>query len=257
MKISSGINFLKRLVFPGLKDRICFIHIPKCGGTSMRNALFNVYKPWNFQGRALTIHLQEMATREAERLAGPHSRYIRTDLLNYHLSMKEPKSIFGHYRLGRKTFENYKNDWNFITLIRNPVDRWYSHYFFNKNTDSIFNIDMELNEFVETQEALYMGSTYIDVITGETSLEKQRSQKYIEETISLLREFTIVGRLENLHKFCKDFKTKFSKDLHIPHLNITQSEKRKGWDNIPDAIHKKVVEICRPNIEIYRSINGK
>jgi hypothetical protein len=228
--------------------------MPKCGGTSIRKALFNVYKPWSLEGVAITLKLNEMATREAEHLAGPHSRYIRTDLLNYHLSMKNLKCIIGHYRFSRETFERFKNDWHFITILRNPVERWYSHYFYARNIDSIYNIDMELNEFVETEKALYMGSSFIGVVTGETSLDKQRSQEYIEEAISILSKFTIVGFLENLNQFCKDFKTKFNKNLNIPHLNVTPSEKRKGWHNIPDVIHEKVLEICRPNIEIYKNI---
>lgn len=240
-KISRGINFLKRLVFPGLKERVCFIHIPKCGGTSIRRAFSSMYKPWSLRNGTLIIP-NERAMREAEQLAGSRRGFIRTDLLNYHLALPGPNCLFGHYRFSRETIDKYKNEWDFITIFRNPVDRWYSHYFYNKNTDSIFNIDMELDEFVETVHARSMGSEYVSVITGERDLKKLRSQEYIEETISILRNFSIVGSLENLDKFRGDFKEKFGKSLHIRHLNVTQKKQKRGWEHIPD-------------IEVYKSIN--
>jgi hypothetical protein len=256
-KISDGINLLKRLGFPGLKERICFIHIPKCGGQSIRRAITGLYKPWSLRTGALIIRPNEMAMREAEQMAGPRRGFIRTDLLNYHLALPGPNCLVGHYRLSRETIEKYKNEWDFITVIRNPVDRWYSHYFYNKNTDSIFNIDMELDEFVETERALSLGSEYVSVITGERDLNKLRSQEYIEETIRILRNFSVVGSLENLEKFCNDFMKKFGKSLNISHLNITPKEKKRGWEHIPDVIHKKVIQICQPDIEVYKSFNWK
>jgi hypothetical protein len=215
-----------------------------------------VYKPWSLRKGVLIIP-NEWAMREAEQLAGSRRGFIRTDLLNYHLALPGPNCLLGHYRFSRETIDKYKNEWDFITIFRNPVDRWYSHYFYNKNTDSIFNIGMELDEFVETVHALSMGSEYVSVITGERDLKKLRSQEYIEETIRILKNFSIVGSLENLDKFRDDFKKKFGKRLHIRHLNITQKKKKRGWEHIPDIIHKKVIQICQPDIEVYKSINWK
>jgi hypothetical protein len=195
-----------------------------------------------------------MAMREAEQLAGPRRYFVRTDLLNYHLALPAPKCVMGHYRFSRETFERYKDEWNFITVIRDPIDRWYSQYFYNKNTDSIFNIDTELDEFVETDRARSLGVVYVNVVTGETQLEKCRSQECIKEAVDILRKFAVVGSLENLDKFCDDFKKYFGASLSIPHLNFTPKKKREGWKHIPDAIHQKVLELCRPDIEVYRSI---
>ena len=250
-------NLVKRLVLPEVKERICFIHIPKCGGTSIRRAISSVYKPWPFRRATHVISAAEMAMREAEQLAGPRRNFVRTDLLNYHLALPAPRCVMGHYRFSRETIERYKDEWNFITLIRNPVDRWYSHYFYNKNTDSIFNIDKELDEFVETDHALFLGSVYVSVVTGETQRKLIRSQEYIEEAVNILRKFAVVGSLENLDKFCDDFKKHFGASLSIPHLNVTSKKKREGWGHIPDAIHQKVLELCRPDIEVYRSIIEK
>ena len=72
-----------------------------------------------------------------------------------------------------------------------------------------------------------------------------------------MRNFSIVGSLENLDKFRGDFKKKFGKRVHIRHLNITQKKQKREWEHIPDVIHKKVIQICQPDIEVYKSINWK
>ena len=115
-------NYLKRLVSQEVKERICFIHIPKCGGTSIRRAISSVYKPWPLGRATDVISPREMAMREAEQLAGPRRGFVRTDLLNYHLALPAPRCLMGHYRFSRETMERYKDEWDFITIIRNPVD---------------------------------------------------------------------------------------------------------------------------------------
>ena len=246
-------NLVKRLVLPEVKKRICFIHIPKCGGTSIRRAISSIYKPWPLGRATDIISAREMAIREAEQLAGPRRNFVRTDLLNYHLALPAPRCVMGHYRFSRETIERYKDEWAFITIIRHPVDRWYSHYFYNKNSNSIFNIAMELDEFVETNLARYLGSVYVSVVTGEPDYERLS----VQEAVDILRMFSIVGCLENLDKFCDDFKKHFGASLSIPHVNVTPKKQREGWERIPDAIHQKVVEVCQPDIEVYRSIIEK
>lgn len=105
--IGSWGSWLSRWVSPEIEKRICFIHIPKCGGKSIQRAIANTYKPWPFKSGAHVILAREMAMREAEQLAGQRRGFVRTDLLHYHLALRKARCIMGHYIVNKETVTRY------------------------------------------------------------------------------------------------------------------------------------------------------
>jgi len=93
-----------------LEKQVAFLHINRSGGTSLRNLLTDVVRPRS----TLFIHADEAAYVDDQTLAG-------SDLL------------VGHFGFG--LFERLRHPCWKITMLREPVDRVISNYFYMKHGD--------------------------------------------------------------------------------------------------------------------------
>ena len=112
---------------PRIKKNIFFLHQPKCGGTSINNAIRSCYR------NSQIMHLNNDACIRAADLLGRDLDDYRRDLLLYHLMHKKIRYLSGHFAYSKKAYDACGDQWHFVTVLRHPVERWFSHYFFNKH----------------------------------------------------------------------------------------------------------------------------
>ncbi len=113
--------------------RLFFMHIPKTGGTSVKNMLRKNRKSW-YDG-----HVDAKKTRNMIRSVSGHEIgrenffeelfKLRQELAASHLSSQKP-IISGHIPLNREILAKF-SDYSFFTVIKNPVKRWISNYRFS------------------------------------------------------------------------------------------------------------------------------
>ncbi|MGB3511098.1 MAG: hypothetical protein WBA93_18060 [Microcoleaceae cyanobacterium] len=234
------------------------MHIPKCGGTAIDIAIRNSYGLYeNLRGRALFTE-NHSALLKASSIDNETVENYRKKLQLYYLSNGDCKYISGHFRYSEKAMQEFGKYWNFITILRHPVFHWFSVYFFNRyKTSPHFKINQDLESFIESENAARMGSSYIWRLTDHISWSEAACDTAINQAIENLDKFSLVGVLERMNIFKKDYENLFGAKLIVQMYNKNPLSKSQQKEQITDEIKSRVEEICQPNMKMYESVMQK
>ncbi len=172
-------------------ELLLFLHIPKTAGTTVLTFLERQYKPGevfrlNWQGPA---HCQlEALTRQHRVLAG-------------HIS-------FGlHRKLGRPC--------RYITLLRNPIDRIVSFYYFALSYPDMYIHEtasrMSLAEFAQSNVSAELDNHQVRLLCnkGDAPIGSITASDLRQAKQNLQRHFDVVGVQDNVSGFLNALSTKF------------------------------------------------
>lgn len=235
-----------------IKTKVFFLHFPKCGGTSINRAIensFGYFEKRNF------FHLSPHASAKASKVAEDELMDYREKILLYYMSNSGYRYISGHFQYSQKAFEEFGKEWYFVTILRDPVSKWFSHYFFNKyKEDSHFKIEDNIEDFLESERATALGCDYVSKLVGETGEIDYTSENAIKAAINNLHKFKLVGVIEDTDSFAKKYHDLFGAKLLIKRKNTNPRSKAKQQEEITDRVKNKVKEICKPNLRVYESV---
>lgn len=246
-------NLLSKSSTLNIDQKIFFLHVPKCGGSSIRNAIENSF---NFSSRTKNnnFHLEDTAAvSAANTLEKPIIEYKR-DFLNYCMAHKSYRYISGHFAYSEKAMQAYGDQWKHVTLLRDPVAKWFSQYFYNRHKQKDhYKLDCSLEDFLKTDGAVRLGRNYSYLLVDGISSEAAATDDAIDQAIKNLEKFSLVGVLEELDWFCEDFQAIFGAKLEIRKYNKSPLSKNKRSQQITDDIRAQVEEICQPNMRVYNA----
>ena len=173
---------------------LAFVHVPKCGGTSVREMIYGVAVSCRFinfvhEGREKWKQLSEMRRVNTKVYGGVN-----------HLS---------YYELDQTWPGTHMDTAAFFTQLRNPWERLNSHYHYAKLMGSLHKLGEEtantpFEEWSKTMYDGYMLSFFVDHNFTEVGGHELRrccfDQKDLENAKALLRTKFIVGLVEEPQK---------------------------------------------------------
>lgn len=206
------------------KTKFFFDHLPKTAGTSLDAAFIELFPSY----------------RRANQTSNSHNLVIRQPNTDY---------IGGHFYFYPQ--ENLSSAHFYCTVLRNPVDRFVSQYFFSRQVgedllqrgsmQDLHSTDpqvlsatkLDLLEYVNQEGPLQ--NTFSNVqachFAGRivSNPETLSEQDLIDAAIASLEGYDLIGSFENLQGFVDAISSNFAKpSVTLRHLNVTRgmSERR-------------------------------
>jgi hypothetical protein len=238
-----GLELTRRPSRDADDQRIFFLHLPKCGGMSVNRAMSRA-----FGAQRLAV-LNPTASWRAAEIRGKDPMDYRTSLLFYYMSMKDVNVITGHFSWCDDAYEHFSKDWTYVTILRDPVRRWFSHYFYDRHkSGGYFSTEKNLSTFLHSERAREMGTIYARRLSGSQVTNMNQA---VELAKVNLEKFEILGFLEDMDVFADQFSNYFGIKLSIPRKNTSPAkDKKEGARKNEEYVHK-VRGLCKHDIEIY------
>ncbi|WP_444907833.1 sulfotransferase family 2 domain-containing protein [Microbulbifer sp. SSSA008] len=242
-------KFPVRLVPP---PKIFFCHIPKCAGSSLHSAISSQYYEPNKLG---SFNIKRAVSKRAADVLEMPMMSVRETVMVHNLSINSNYYGHGHSFCRPNVVKNFSNEWNFITVLRNPIDRWISLYTYNTYKKSQWDKNsLPLDKYIESQIGVMTGQVFIRYFSD---FSDSNPSEHIEQALKNLQQISIVGTTNHLDKLTQQISKDFDIKLDIPKINKSPNTKLSQEIKTDAKAIKKIEKICQYDMEIYKRFTDK
>jgi len=238
------------------KPGIIFVHIPKTGGTSISHAIRKHYRysKFNIKSEITSLAAQKRFGINVTDPAYEETVHqLRLSLIFYE-AQKGTRYITGHFWANENFTSLQSLGYRIITCLRDPVDRWFSHYLYGRYKEGSYGrIELDIRDFLKSETAVTLGTTYVKYIGGIRQDRDYTSRSAVDRAIANLSMFDIIGFLDDLDDFRTQIRENTTLNLRNEHRRKSPADptiKRKIQDN--EEYRNAVRKICEPDMEVYQ-----
>lgn len=224
-----------------MNDRLLmFVHIPKAAGMTLHRIIIRQYP----KGSVFFLDGQRVAEDTQRYLTlseGERGRY---------------RSVVGHLPYGLHEF--VPKPFDYITLLRDPVDRLISHYYYAKSTpgNRLYDWIKAENADVEryVQEKI-PGNGQSRMLCGFTRSSPRRHEQPETDLLGIAKtnlkeHFIAFGLAERFDETMLVFQKKLGwNDVRYVTVNVTQA--RPDKEDVPEAARKAIERHSALDMELY------
>jgi hypothetical protein len=232
--------------------RICVCHVPKCAGSALVDAIKGHY---SFVDRTLfpDFHMNLEASGVASEATAVPITQVREEVLAYTLAVGRHKYAGGHVPCRPQLVDTFCDRWSFITVLRDPVERWISGYVYDRyKTESWSKLDADIEAYLSSEAGILSGRAYLWYFSSMPQDAAIREvEPYVAEAEANLRRFALVGSTENMPALAERFGEVFGKPLKIKSVNRTPNPEAKRAIVTNAGLMARIREVCEPDALLY------
>lgn len=230
-RLYSG-RIIRSCVLPAPRHPCLFMHMPKCGGTSIAEAMYATVP----LGRGVAV-IDAVSTRRAAAIY----EFGRDEALLCHEDHPHGDKVFdlrerlmlqqmawgawlihGHVLFSDKADAHFGQKFRYVTLLRDPVDRMISNYRMAVNAAVV---PEGLDAYLDTPVARSHAQVYLRYLSGQTVVPDADIPAKLALAQSRLARFAVVGFLNDLPAFQQRYLSVFGVPLRIKTYNQGKGQK--------------------------------
>ena len=248
-------------------QRIFFMHLGKCAGTSVFNAIrHSMHVGWEGYVDTHTAIQNAKAIHNTDDLNVllPRFHELRIHSALQRMSKKN-QLVGGHIPYCKTAFQQYQKDYNFLTVMRDPVERVISIYKYSKARGHSFkpkgkylSPEEELQFFLNSPRGKIEVNNYVAFFGGLHTTQTYYNN--VEKAKQNVEDFHLIGFTDNLTEFANQFHKMFGLELDIPSLRVTkqvfkEKSSPKSGEEIDklftQEIRQQIAELCKDDYKVY------
>lgn len=225
---------------PGARHKSFFMHMPKCGGTSLSEAM---YATVPITRRVAVI--DAVSTRRAAAIwhrgvddptlfhedlgEASHLFVMREQMLLQHMAWGS-WLIHGHVLYSERAWRHFGEAYKYVTLLRDPVERMVSNWAMAARAGVV---PKDLDRYLDMPAARSHAQVYLRYLSGQTMVPEGEMRCAMERAETRLARFDLVGFLDDLPRFRREYRALFGVSLAIgvsnaaprPHPELTRAQR--------------------------------
>ena len=230
---------------------LVFVHVPKCGGTSVERALRRA-RPLGRRAiapeetyEAARLMLGADGTEAERHRVLMRASELRRDLLHLHLA-EGARLITGHAPLGPHTLAACAGTHDVVTVMRSPAERMRSHLAFNRSGAAGHGrSELSVAQFLETPRARVMGALYVKYLAGLAMDADLHAPSAVDAARRAVDRLALVGFTDAMDVFAERLGALAGLRLRVGHEN------RGAPAPLPAALTERIEALCAPDRAVY------
>lgn len=231
-----------------------FFHLPKCGGTSLSEAMYATV-PLNHRigvidaeaarrtASILHFDVDDPQTCHEDGENGQLTFDTREGHLLQHMAW-DTMLIHGHVLWSEKAWRHFGDRYKYVTLMRDPVARMMSNFGMAQRNGMVTG---DLDSYLTSPIARKHAQVYLRYLCGRNDIPEDDVPAALELAKSRLSRFALIGFLDRTQEFISEYRDMFGVKLHLPRLNAA-----KGDRPLPEASQRAKIEaLCAPDVALF------